>query len=135
VFPNLAQGVVIVVIGRDIFGSFMLLVEECLRGNVFRAYGTDPADGVVIRIRHAGEVIAGEVLRAQVMMRSLLGKDFGSSVQCGSVGSALLQGFSGLREVQEPEIIKSKETRTLVRETEMENGNQHRAVTGFSAVG
>jgi hypothetical protein len=52
VFPNFAQGLIVVVIGRHIFRLFVLLVEKGLRGNIFRTDGGDPADCVIFRIRH-----------------------------------------------------------------------------------
>src|ERR1700722_14363396 len=52
VFPNFAQCVIVVVIGGHIIWSFVLFVEKGLRGNVLRTYSADPADGVVLTIRH-----------------------------------------------------------------------------------
>ena len=67
VFPNFAQCVIVVVIGRHIFRSFVLFVEKSLRGNVLRTYGADPADGVVLTIRHThwrSAIEAGQNVRS-----------------------------------------------------------------------
>ena len=49
---SFAQCVIVVVIGGHIFRSFVPFVEKGLRGNVLRTYSADPADGVVLTIRH-----------------------------------------------------------------------------------
>ena len=51
--PNFAKYIIVVIIRGHIFGSIVVSVEESLRSNVLRAYGTYPADGVVFRVRYA----------------------------------------------------------------------------------
>jgi hypothetical protein len=49
---------------RDAFRSFVLIVEKFLCGNMLRFYCADPADGIVLRVRHADRqgIVASEIL-------------------------------------------------------------------------
>jgi hypothetical protein len=47
-FPNSTQCVVVGIVEWHMLQCFVLFVEKFLCGNIFRTYGADPADGVVI---------------------------------------------------------------------------------------
>jgi hypothetical protein len=53
VFPNLAQCVVIIIVGQHIFGPLISFVEERLSSNVFGPNGTDPVRHITTGIRHS----------------------------------------------------------------------------------
>lgn len=49
---NSTQGVVILVVRRQICRTVMLFVEERLGGNIFGGNGADPTDSVFLRVGH-----------------------------------------------------------------------------------
>ncbi|KAM0316631.1 hypothetical protein ACHAPQ_011251 [Fusarium lateritium] len=80
VFPDLAQCVVVGIVSGHKLGFFMLFVEKELRSKVLGCNGADPADRVLLGIRHdrrsmtseEEDVILGALDEAQSKVRMLL---------------------------------------------------------------
>ena len=87
--PNFTQGIVIVVIWGDIFGSFVLFVKKGLRRNILRTYGAYPANSIVVRVRHARS--RENVTKGQADVRAI---QLGSSVIVRSEGFSIEIRFS-----------------------------------------
>lgn len=54
VLPNPPERLVIIIVGRNMVCSFVLFVEESLGCDVLGGDGTNPANSVIMGIRHAG---------------------------------------------------------------------------------